>query len=203
MNGEVYTIGHSDLSIESFVEHLQRNGITALTDVRSSPYSRMQPQFNREMLKSDLQKNNIAYVFLGKELGARSEQPECYINGKVQFDILARQPLFLDGLDRVINGLEKHRIVLMCSEKDPLNCHRTILVARQLHNRGITVKHILYDGSIEPHSALERRLLKSLKMEVLDLFRSETEVVYDAYMKWGERIAYVSETSDNEGWEAK
>ena len=203
MNGEVYTIGHSDLSIESFIEHLQRNGITALTDVRSSPYSRMQPQFNRETLKSDLQKNNIAYVFLGKELGARSEQPECYINGKVQFDILARQPLFLDGLDRVINGLEKHRIALMCSEKDPLNCHRTILVARQLHNRGITVKHILYDGSIELHSALERRLLKSLKMEVLDLFRSETEVVYDAYMKWGERIAYVSETSDNEGWEAK
>ena len=203
MNGEVYTIGHSDLTIVSFVEHLQRNGITALTDVRSSPYSRMQPQFNRELLKADLQKNNIAYVFLGKELGARSEQPECYINGKVQFEILARQPLFLEGLERVIKGLEKHRISLMCSEKDPLNCHRTILVARQLHNRGICVKHILYDGSIEAHSALEKRLLKNLKMEVLDLFRSETEVVYDAYLKWGERIAYVAESSENDGWEAK
>lgn len=203
MTAEIYTIGHSDLTIESFIGNLQRNGITALTDVRSNPYSRMQPQFNRETLKRDLQQNHIAYLFLGKELGARSEQPECYINGKIQFEILARQPLFLQGLDRVIGGLEKYQIALMCSEKDPLNCHRTILVARQLHNRGISVNHILYDGSIESHSALERRLLKTLKMEVLDLFRSEDEVVFDAYLKWGDRIAYVAESTDNEGWETK
>lgn len=203
MNSEIYTIGHSDLSIAAFIEHLHRNGITTLSDVRSSPYSRLHPQFNREPLKRELQQNNIGYVFLGKELGARSEQPECYINGKVQFEILARQPLFLQGLNRVIKGLEQHRIALMCSEKDPLNCHRTILVARQLHNRGITVQHILYDGSLEPHEALERRLLKSLKMESLDLFRSESEIIFDAYEKWGERIAYVAESSDSEGWETK
>ena len=193
MNSEIYTIGHSDLTIAAFVEHLLRNRITTLSDVRSSPYSRLHSQFNREPLKRELLQNNIGYAFLGKELGARSEQPECYINGKVQFDILARQPLFLEGLNRVIKGLEKYRIALMCSEKDPLNCHRTILVAHQLHNRGIAVKHILYDGSVEPHDALEKRLLRTLKMEPVDLFRSEQEIIGDAYLQWGERIAYVLE----------
>jgi len=202
VNTEVYTIGHSDHSIASFIEHLQRNRITALADVRSSPYSRMQPQFNRESLNLELQLNNIAYVFLGKELGARTEQLECYVNGKVQFDILARQPLFLHGIDRVIHGLAQHNIALMCSEKEPLNCHRATLVARQLYSRGITVKHILYDGSIELHQDLEKRLLKSLKMEP-DLFRSESEIIVDAYEKWGDRIAYVADVSDNEEWPTK
>jgi uncharacterized protein (DUF488 family) len=201
LSDEVFTIGHSDLGVETFIAHLQLNHISAIVDVRSSPYSRMQPQFNREALKRDLQKNNISYLFFGKELGARSEQPECYINGRVQFDILATQPLFLEGIDRIIKGTFQYCIALMCSEKDPLNCHRTILVARQLCNRGIGIKHILYDGSIELHYDLEKRLLKKLKMEELDLFRSESEIVSDAYSKWSDRIAYVDESTDNEGWE--
>ena len=166
-----------------------------MTDVRSNPYSRLYPQFNRETLKRKLQQNNIGYVFLGKELGARSEQPECYINGKINFELLARQPLFILGLNRVIKGLEQYRIALMCSEKDPLNCHRTILVARQLHERGISVKHILYDGRVETHEELEKRLLISMKMESLNLFRSEREIIVDAYETWGEQIAYVAELS--------
>lgn len=200
MRTDVYTIGHSDLKIESFIEHLIQHNINAIADVRSSPYSRMQPQFNRESLKRVLQQNNITYVFLGKELGARSEQPECYRNGKVQFDILAKQPIFLQGLDRIMKGIEKHNVALMCAERDPLNCHRTILVSRQLHNCGITVKHILYDGNIELHSSVERRLLESLNIYEDDLFVSRSELISNAYTKWGERIAYVAESSDNEEW---
>jgi len=201
MTAEVFTIGHSSHTIEAFIDLLHLHAITGLADVRSSPYSRMCPQFNREQFKAVLEKHNIAYVFLGKELGARSEQSECYKNGKVQFDILARQPLFLKGLDRVMNGMEKYRITLMCAEKDPISCHRTILVSRQLHNRGIVVKHIHYDGSIETHSQVEKRLLENLNMEERDLFRSEKEILDEAYIKWGDRIAYEEHSLVNENLE--
>lgn len=203
MNQVIYTIGHSDLTLDVFIEHLQRHGITTLADVRSSPYSRLHPQFNRGTLKRAVQEGGIGYVYLGKELGARAEQPECYLNGKVQFTLLARQPIFLEGVNRVLKGLEKHRIALMCSEKDPLQCHRTILVARQFHARGIAVRHILYDGSIEAHEAVEKRMLKTLKMEPVDLFRNEQEIIGDAYRQWGDRIAYVAESADGEGWGEK
>ena len=198
MAGQVYTIGHSDLKIEIFIDHLLLNGITAVADVRSSPYSRMQPQFNRELLKSALEKSNIAYVFLGKELGARSEQSECYKNGKVQFEILARQPLFIQGIDRVVKGLNKYTVALMCTEKDPLNCHRTILVSRHLFENNFEITHILYDGSTESHSQLEKRLLKALRMDADDLFLSWHDIITRGYSKWGDKIAYTLESSNDE-----
>jgi uncharacterized protein (DUF488 family) len=203
LSNKIFTIGHSDLTIGDFVDHLLLYEITALVDVRSSPYSRSQPQYNKEFLKRVLQKNNISYVSLGKELGARSEQPECYKNGKVQFDILEKQPLFLQGISRVIKGLTKYRIALMCAEKDPLNCHRTILVSRHLYNHGIAVNHILYNGLIETHSSLEKRLLECLKIEDDDLFLSYNEIIAIAYKRWGERVAYVAESPNNEWLEAK
>ena len=200
MNKEIFTIGHSNHSREALLALLKQHGITAVADVRSSPYSRMQPQFNRETLKRALQAHSIAYVFLGKELGARSEQRECYVNGKIQFDILARQPLFLQGLDRLLYGLNEHSIALLCAEKDPLECHRTILVARQLNKRGVAVSHILYDGSLETHVALEHRLLEGLNLAERNLFRSDNEIMADAYAQWGERIAYVAEPAETEDW---
>lgn len=127
MNDRIYTVGHSNHSIEAFISLLQKHGITALADVRSHPYSRHHPQFNRETLQRALRKVDINYVFLGKELGARSENPKCYRNGKVQYGLLAREPSFQEGLARLRKGMESHRIAMMCAEKEPLDCHRTIL----------------------------------------------------------------------------
>ena len=106
-----------------------------------SVYSRMNAQFNREALRDLLKATNIAYVFLGRELGARSEDPECYVQGRVQYDRLARAALFQQGLTRVLQGREQHRIALLCAEKDPLTCHRGILVSRELAARGVDVEH--------------------------------------------------------------
>ena len=94
-------------------------------------------QFNRETLKQHLRRAGIAYVFLGKELGARSEDPSCYVNGKVQYELPAETDLFRQGVDRVRIGMHKYRLVLMCAEKDPLDCHRTILVARHVFALGL------------------------------------------------------------------
>jgi uncharacterized protein (DUF488 family) len=130
----LYTIGHSTHSLEKFIALLKQQGITALCDVRSKPYSCMNPQFNRENLKRSLRENGIAYIFLGKELGARSEDPSYYVCGKVQYDRLARSALFQKGIIRVRSGMRDFRLALMCAEKDPLECHRTILESIPLLN---------------------------------------------------------------------
>jgi uncharacterized protein (DUF488 family) len=129
MTDAVYTIGHSTHSIGRFVELLKSHSVTAVADVRSQPYSRMNPQFSREPLKEALRNANIKYVFLGKELGARSENKSCYRDGQVQYDLLAQTDLFKRGIERVKEGARTYRIALMCAEKEPLECHRTILVA--------------------------------------------------------------------------
>jgi len=191
---DIYTVGHSTQPFEKFLNLLQKQGVNAIADVRSAPYSRFNPQFNREELRSALKANGIRYVFLGKELGARSEDECCYVDGKVQYKLLARTPLFQSGISRVLEGAETHRISLMCAEKDPLDCHRTILVARELMNRGAAVTHILQDGLTESHHDAISRLISKLGLAEADMFRSEEITVDDAYDQQGDRIAYDRKT---------
>ncbi len=149
----VFTIGHSTHSLGPLVALLRQHGVTVLADVRSAPYSRFNPQFNRETLKQKLLEHDIKYVFLGRELGARSDDRSCYENGRVQYARLAHTDLFSHGIERVIRGAGEYRVVLMCAEKEPLECHRTLLVARVLVEHGVVVKHILANGSLESHES--------------------------------------------------
>ena len=186
----LFTIGHSNHPIDAFIALLQRHGVSAVGDVRSHPYSRYAPQYSRDPLKTALARMGIAYAFLGKELGARSPDPDCYKRGKVQYDRLARQPQFAEGIKRVTKGLEQHRIALMCAEKDPLECHRTLLVARKLHEAGLEIAHIHADGSLEDHRTLESRLLGVCKLQEGDMFKQREELISEAYAIQGERVAY-------------
>lgn len=190
MPGKIYTIGHSNHPIDKFLSLLKGSGVTAVADVRSHPYSRHFPQYSQSALKHSLQDAGIAYVFLGKELGARSENPDCYRGGKVRYELLAKEPQFSEGLHRLRKGMGNHCIAIMCSEKDPLNCHRAILVTRSLHENGTPVEHILADGHLESHADLESRMLKTLKMVELELFRTRDEILSEAYERHGENIAY-------------
>lgn len=190
----IYTIGHSTHRIERFVELLQTHGITALADVRSTPYSRFNPQFNRETLKQSLNEEQIQYVFLGEELGARSKDPCCYENGRVDFKKLTATASFQNGMERLQTGMATHSIAMMCAEKEPLDCHRTILVARELERRGITVAHILDDGSVEPHGKAISRLRRQLNIPEHDLFRSDAELIEETYLLQSQRIAYVDDS---------
>src|SRR3989337_708818 len=188
---ELYTIGHSTHSIGEFIKLIAMHSITAVCDVRSTPYSQFTPQFNRELLQQELKKHNISYVFLGEELGVRSDNPNCYVNGKVQYGCLAQEPKFYEGINRLVEGLKNYRIALMCAEKDPITCHRTILICRNLRSRDIEIKHILGDGKIESNIDLEQRLLDILKMPYNDLFISSKDLIEQAYDIQGEKIAYV------------
>jgi uncharacterized protein (DUF488 family) len=195
MNNAVYTVGHSTHSIEVLIELLREHQITAVGDVRSRPYSRMNPQFNREDLKASLSVSNIKYVFLGNELGARSGDKSCYRNGQVQYDLLAKTEVFQEGIRRVAEGAKVYRIALMCAEKEPLECHRTILVARQLVEDGLIVKHILSDGQVEDHAHAVERLISQLNLPTTDMFRDYAAMVRDAYARQASSIAYREEDS--------
>lgn len=187
----VFTIGHSTHSLEAFLALLRQHDVTALADVRSAPYSRFNPQFNKDALERDLRAHGIRYVFLGRELGARSEDPSCYENGRVQYARLARTELFRSGIERILRGASDYRVALVCAEKEPLECHRTLLVARALRDHGVLVQHILADGRAESYEASVERLLDLVGLPRVDMFRSHEELVTEALSRQEERIAWV------------
>lgn len=188
---EMLTIGASTQSLEKFVGLLRRYRVTAVADVRSVPASRFTPQFNRESLVSALEDAGIHYVFLGKELGARSSDPTCYVDGKVQYGRLARTPQFASGIERLIVGANKEQIVIMCTEREPLECHRTILVSRVLVDRGVRVSHIRGDGSLETHSAAMTRLRAEYGLDQPTLLDSDQDLLAKALSLQEAKIAYV------------
>jgi uncharacterized protein (DUF488 family) len=198
MEKEIFTIGYSSFSLRAFINNLKKNFITAVVDVRSQPYSQFKPEFNREALKEELSKYKITYVFLGKECGARISDPKCYINGKVSYDLVAQMPFFNAGLERIKKGAEDFKIVLMCAEKDPITCHRTILVCRNLKTEGFLIKHILSDGAIEKNCDSELRLLRLFNLHHPEMFRDFEQRLSEAYARQGEKIAYEATESSKE-----
>ena len=185
----LYTIGHSTHDFPRFIELLKQHEIEIVADVRSRPFSRL-PWFCRPSLESELKENGIRYVFLGQELGARRDERECYIGDRANYDRIAQTPLFQKGLERLKVGIGKCRIALMCAEKDPLDCHRTILVCRYAKDFS-EVFHIHADGSLESHEKAETRLLTRYHQDACDLFRSRIEQLNEAYKRRGEEIAYL------------
>ena len=186
----VFTIGHSNLEFMKFAALLREHGVQAVADVRSSPYSQYNPQFNREPLQRGLREQGVSYVFLGAELGARRSECECYVKGRADYSLIAKTQAFKHGLDRIVQGAAKMRVALMCSEKDPVDCHRCIIVSPRLRDRGIEVLHILSDGSLESQEQAESRLARLFDLPERELFRSASEIVAEAYRLQGERIAY-------------
>ncbi|MCU0536245.1 MAG: DUF488 domain-containing protein [Hydrococcus sp. Prado102] len=210
---DLFTIGHSNHKIETFISLLLKHGITALADVRSHPYSRFLPHFNRLALKEALEKEGIRYVFLGQELGARPSDLECYVDGKAVYEKIAVTDAFNQGLQRVLKGLNQYKISLMCAEKDPLTCHRAILVCQHLRHFDLQIHHILKNGDLESHEDLEERMLiehgltefvGTHKQPIqLSLFTTQNsslptkeKCLEKAYKLQGEEIAYVEKRNN-------
>ncbi len=156
--GTIWTIGHSNHTVERLVELFREHGISAVADVRTSPYSAYSTQFNKEQLQRFLEVQGVRYVFLGAELGGRPAGDELYDDeGHVRYDLVAVTPLFLAGIERLERGVAEHRIALLCGEEDPISCHRRRLVGRVLLSRGVAVEHIRGDGLISSEADLEQR----------------------------------------------
>jgi len=176
---ELYTVGHSIYEIEDFIKLLQNNNINTIVDVRSTPYSKFAPQYNKELLKQYLKQNAICYIYMGDTLGARYEDKNLLFNdGKVSFKKVQETKNFQDGIVRLERGIEKgYNISLMCSEKEAFDCHRFGLISEFLSKISINVNHI-YPDKIIPHKELEQKLLKKYEKKIpsVDLFNPNIRI---------------------------
>jgi uncharacterized protein (DUF488 family) len=193
---EVLTIGHSNHPFEHFHSLLRLTGVTAVVDVRTSPYSRHYPQFNQQELREQLRMDGIWYVFLGKELGGRPAESGFYCDGVADYEKMAKAPAFSKGLDRVIEGAKQYRIALMCSEHDPLDCHRCLLVGRALAERGVRLNHILNNGDVVSHSTIEDRILENSGRSTDDFFSPRPERLAAAYRERAKKVAFAEPQPD-------
>ena len=185
---DLMTIGHSNLPADRFITLLRDSKVSAVIDVRSVPFSRWCPWFSSKPLATGLAAGGVAYLQLGDELGGRPRDPQLYCEGIADYEAMARRPEFGAGLDRVIDETRRHRVCLLCSEREPLDCHRCLLVGRALAERGVTPGHIRTDGTIEPHAMTEQRLLKLAGGEA-DLFGDPAARLADAYRQRARRVA--------------
>lgn len=189
MGATLFTVGHSNHPIERFLALLKQHSIEVLADVRSTPFSRFNPQFNRGKLEASLREAGIRYDYLGEELGARSKDPAHSEDGRVSYAKLAKSSAFQRGLSQLLSETSANRVAMMCAEREPLDCHRTILVGREAEKAGATVMHILADGSLEENRHALERLMAKLKIPQDDLFQGEAERFEAAYEKAAKRIA--------------
>jgi uncharacterized protein (DUF488 family) len=187
---DLFTIGYSSYDIKPFIKVLRKFHISAVVDVRSSPYSQFKSDFNKEHLQTALRKHNIEYVFLGDYCGARIDDRSCYKNGKVDFNIVATTEKFQDGIGRIKNGTKSYTLALMCAEKDPITCHRFVLVCRNLLDKNFNIIHILDNGKTEIHKDSELRLLKLHRLNHPEFFRTDLQRLEDAYNRQADKIAY-------------
>jgi uncharacterized protein (DUF488 family) len=187
---DLFSVGHSNIPADRFVALLHDAGVNAVADVRSTPYSRFFPWFSRKPLEQRLATEGIAYLPYGESLGGRPLNQSLYRDGVADYEAMARSAEFQDGLERLQRDARKHRVCLMCAERAPLDCHRCLLVARALSERGLTVGHILHDGAIESHAATEQRLLDWAAAEE-DLFTTgQMQRIAAAYQRRARAVAY-------------
>jgi uncharacterized protein (DUF488 family) len=187
----IFTIGHSNHSLQEFLDLLRGHGITAVADVRSQPYARLE-HFNREYLSIELKAAGIEYIFMGQELGARREERQCYEDNLAPYAKIALLPAFQEGLSRLRQFAQERRLAVMCAEKEPLDCHRTILICRCLRGGELEIKHILADGSLEDHASAEKRLVRKMGIErtLFEPNLTNEQIIERAYDERAHEIAF-------------
>ena len=195
-NYTVYTVGHSTHPIEIFIGFLEKQQINCLIDVRSTPYSQYNPQYNKELLQETLKQNNILYAHFGKEFGARYTSPSLLdTKGRVDFAKVRASENFQEGVVRLENALNQgYRVVIMCSEKEPLNCHRFSMISYHLAKEGFNILHIMEKGEVISNDVLEKVMLNKYHQKIpqTDLFTHVTleEQLEAAYKLCGQDVAY-------------
>lgn len=171
----VLTIGHSNHPYAKFRDLLQSAGATAIIDIRSAPYSRWLPHFNTRRLQDQLPRDGIEYHYLGRELGGRPTDPRLYRTGRADYERMAATAEFRQGLERVAALAQLQTPALLCSERDPLDCHRCLLVGRALRERGLSVSHVLAEGRMVAQQGIEEHLLELVGGAGDELFATTRE----------------------------
>jgi uncharacterized protein (DUF488 family) len=152
---KIYTIGHSNHSLETFLNLLRDLRIDVVVDIRSKPSSQVVPHFNRKPLENSLKMSGFKYLYFGKELGGKPDSKEFYdANGHVLYNLIAKSPPFIQAIERLLKGINEYRVVLLCSEENPTDCHRRLLVGKVLQDKGVNIEHIRADGRVQSEEEL-------------------------------------------------
>ncbi|MDR1182884.1 MAG: DUF488 domain-containing protein [Bacteroidales bacterium] len=186
----IYTVGHSTHELDFFLELIKTVEINCIVDVRSLPASAYSPQYNQNSFKNYLKDNHITYLHFAEEFGARRTDYDLLgDDGKLDFEKVRKTSLFNRGVERIWQGIDKgFRIALMCSESDPLDCHRFSMVSIGLENNGFNVLHLLKDKSIKTNLELEKELLKKYEKKIPQSNLFESEVSFEKQLKEALRL---------------
>ena len=203
----IYTIGYTAFSIDEFIEVINSYGVNCVIDVRSSPFSAYYSDYNKDSLENVLKQHNILYRNYQKEFGARQTNPVFYSGDIVDFEKFIKSEQFMDGVSKVTKGIERgYTFALMCAEKDPINCHRSIMLGRGFSDCGFMVRHIISKTEYETQQEIEERLLEMYHQDrfQLSLFcegSSEAGLISDSYKKRNLEIGYNRNNNDEQGEE--
>ena len=197
---EIYTIGHSNYTIERLIDMLRHYNINCVVDIRGTPYSKYNVQFDKETIRYTLSKAGFIYIYMAKELAAKRINKESYNEeGYSDFEKVIKEKEFLEGIERLKNGCNKgYNIVLLGAMQEPIRCHRSILVGKALRKHGFNVKHILDDYSIASQEDIEQMLLDKYfsnreQMTIDDLIGnnlSREEMIEEGYRMANKEIGY-------------
>lgn len=191
--GSIYTLGYANLGIESFIGLLKSNEVDVVCDVRSMPYSRLRPDYSRKTFKSHLNNSGIKYAFFGDELGARPSKGNVYVEGQALYGLISKQEYFQRGLSRIRSGIQSHNLALICAEKDPIECHRCILVCRNLPDLNGRIFHLHHSGRKESQPEVDARLAETLGVAPPPLLEDHDaweQAINEAYRIQSRKIAY-------------
>jgi uncharacterized protein (DUF488 family) len=196
----LYTLGHSNHDWPAFLALLREAGVTALADVRSAPYSRRLPHFNRAELEHSLRAAGLGYLFLGDLLGGRPQDLDLYgPDGRVDYEKVRRSLAFQQGIERLVQGLERFTVAMLCAEDDPLDCHRGLMITPALREIGIAPLHLRKDHTVESTPQMEARLLAETGVgagEIDGMFASQLsddekqKMLAEAYRRRASKKAY-------------
>lgn len=197
---EIYTIGHSNYTVERLIDMLKYYHIDCVVDIRGTPYSKYNIQFDKETIKETLTKVGFVYIYMAKELAAKRESKISYYDeGYSDFERVVLEEDFKKGIERLREGCKKgYRIALMGAMQDPNRCHRSILVGRALRDNGFEVRHILDDYAIASQEDMEKSLLEKYfkdrgQMTIDSLLgneKSEQEMIEEGYRLANKEIGY-------------
>ncbi len=193
----IYTVGYAGHDRDSLLALFKLHGVTAVADIRTFKRSSYWTAFDSDSFAPFLRENGIAYVFMGDVMGGKPQMPDLYPGGQLDYDLMAKRPDFKAGIERLVSGAGKYRICLMCAEKDPLDCHRTLLIAPALKEAGFDLRHLV-EGRVENQSETEDRMIAINGGDVPDLFAAVApETDADLKLAWAKQVKRVAPKAED------
>ena len=200
---EIFAIGHSNYPYDKLIEMIKKYGIDCVVDIRETPYSKYNTQYNREVLRENLKSSGFTYVYMGHEFGAKRQTKESYNDdGYADFEKVIKEELFLKGIERITKGLQMgYKIVLLGAMQEPIRCHRSIMLGKYLNEKGFDVKYIMHEGNIVNQDYIEENLLNKYFSDrnqlsidsLLGTDKSREEMIEEGYKLANKEIGYRTE----------